>query len=181
MRGSGRPGGLHPGTRYRRDAQTVREPLYQDRPVLLGRKLGRFSMRIPPFIADIDSKVTSRLPNFVLTMSEEMRERSSCGAIATSRTRPAAPDGSYTVAPSSSLRARVVILLENNPTQGQFGISFTVSDVASGFGLRASCFGLSASGFRLQASDEQVDRSGSVSAGSMSERVSTITQTSGRT
>ncbi len=48
-------------------------------------------------------------------MSEAIRERSSCGARVTSRTRPlAAPDGSYTVAPNNSLKARVSIPLENN-------------------------------------------------------------------
>ena len=57
---------------------------------------------------------STRLPDLVFTISDEIRERSSCGASVTSRTRPAAPDGSYTVAPNSSLRARVVIPLENN-------------------------------------------------------------------
>jgi hypothetical protein len=64
---------------------------------------------------EIAPKASTRLPVFVLTMSDAIRERSSCGAKATSRTRPlAAPDGSYTVAPNSSLRARVVIPLEDN-------------------------------------------------------------------
>ena len=48
-------------------------------------------------------KGSTRLPDFVLTMKEAIRLRSSWGARVTSRTRPvAAPDGSYTVAPRSS-------------------------------------------------------------------------------
>ncbi len=70
--------------------------------------------RMPPLMAAIAAKGSTRLPDLVLTIRDEMRERSSAGASVTSRTRPAAPDGSYTVAPSSSLRARVVIPLENN-------------------------------------------------------------------
>src|SRR5580692_13150594 len=57
----------------------------------------------------------TRLPNLVLTISEAMRVRSSCGARVTSRTRPVgAPDRSKTVAPRSSERGSVVIPVENS-------------------------------------------------------------------
>src|SRR5579863_5019116 len=69
---------------------------------------------MPPLIADTEAKGRMRFPDLVFTMSDEMRERSSCGASATSRTRPEAPDGSYTMAPNNSVRARVVIPLENS-------------------------------------------------------------------
>src|ERR1035438_3945707 len=69
---------------------------------------------MPPLIAETAARGRTRFPDLVFTMSDEMRERSSCGASVTSRTRPDAPDGSYTVAPSSSLRARINIPLENN-------------------------------------------------------------------
>src|ERR1700729_1885202 len=55
----------------------------------------------------------TRLPDLVLTISEAMRVRSSCGASVTSRTRPVgAPDRSKTVAPRSSERGSVVIPVE---------------------------------------------------------------------
>jgi hypothetical protein len=53
-----------------------------------------------------------RLPMRVLTISAEMRDRSSCGTSAASRTRPlAAPVESYTVKPNSSLRDKVLTAL----------------------------------------------------------------------
>ena len=55
--------------------------------------------RMPPLIAAMAANGSTRLPDRVFTISDETPERSSCGAIVTSRTRPAAPDGSYTVAP----------------------------------------------------------------------------------
>src|ERR1700677_1189014 len=59
---------------------------------------------------EMAEKGITRLPDLVLTMNEAMRERSSWGASVTSRTRPlAAPDGSYTVAPSSSESGSVFI------------------------------------------------------------------------
>src|ERR1017187_6333380 len=72
---------------------------------------------MPPLIAETAARGRTRFPDLVFTMSDEMRERSSCGASVTSRTRPEAPDGSYTMAPRSSLRARVVIPLENNEVE----------------------------------------------------------------
>jgi hypothetical protein len=52
----------------------------------------------------------SRLPFLVFTINAATRDRSSPGASATSRTRPpAAPDVSYTGAPSTSVNASVVI------------------------------------------------------------------------
>src|ERR1700689_1389210 len=69
---------------------------------------------MPPLIADTEVNGRMRFPDLVFTIRDEMRERSSCGASATSRTRPDAPDGSYTMAPSNSVKARVVIPLENN-------------------------------------------------------------------
>src|SRR5258708_22907214 len=87
-------------------------------PFSCGQSTAAVDALIPPLIDEIAAKASTRLPVFVFTMSEAIRERSSCGASATSRTRPlAAPDGSYTVAPNNSLRASVVIPLEDNQLQ----------------------------------------------------------------
>src|SRR5258708_14746188 len=68
----------------------------------------------PALIDDTAANASTRFPDFVFTINEATRERSSCGARVTSRTRPlAAPDGSYTVAPNNSVRASVVIPLEH--------------------------------------------------------------------
>src|SRR5205807_8421586 len=70
--------------------------------------------RTPPLIDATEANGSTRLPDLVFTISEATLARSSWGAKATSRTRPlAAPDGSYTVAPNNSLKASVVIRLEN--------------------------------------------------------------------
>src|SRR5260370_2218016 len=68
----------------------------------------------PALIGDTAANDSTRFPDFVFTINDATRERSSCGASVTSRTRPlAAPDGSYTVAPNNSVRASVVIPLEH--------------------------------------------------------------------
>ena len=66
---------------------------------------------MPPLIAETAVKGNTRFPADVLTIREETRERSSCGAMATSRTRPlAAPEASYTVEPNSSHKDTVAML-----------------------------------------------------------------------
>src|ERR1039457_40596 len=65
---------------------------------------------MPLLMEETAVKGSKRLPAGVLTISSETRERSSCGATATSRTRPlAAPDASYTVEPNNSLNETVAI------------------------------------------------------------------------
>src|ERR1017187_5072580 len=83
-------------------------------PLTTGHSAAAVLVRIPPLIAETAANGSTRFPDLVFTMRDEIRDRSSCGASATSRTRPDAPDGSYTVAPNNSLRASVVIPLENN-------------------------------------------------------------------
>src|ERR1700732_2448167 len=66
---------------------------------------------MPPLIPETAVKGNTRFPADVLTISEATRERSSCGAMATSRTRPlAAPEVSYTVEPNSSHKDTVAML-----------------------------------------------------------------------
>ena len=66
---------------------------------------------MPPLIAETEVNGNTRFPAGVLTMSKVTRERSSCGARATSRTRPlAVPEASYTIEPNSSLSETVAIL-----------------------------------------------------------------------
>src|ERR1700716_2406716 len=68
----------------------------------------------PALIEATAANASPRFPYFVFKIKDATRERSSCGASVTSRTRPlAAPDGSYTVAPNNSVRASVVIPLEH--------------------------------------------------------------------
>src|ERR1700681_2662663 len=84
-------------------------------PLTSGHSAAAVFVRTPPLIAETAENGKTRVPDLVFTMSDEIRERSSCGASVTSRTRPlTAPEGSYTVAPNSSVRASVVIPLENN-------------------------------------------------------------------
>ena len=67
--------------------------------------------RTSPSMAETALRGRIRLPDEVFTMIAAIFERSSCGASATSRTRPlAAPVESYTVEPSNSLRASVLIV-----------------------------------------------------------------------
>src|SRR6202011_3977289 len=68
----------------------------------------------PALIDETAANASTRFPDFVFTINDATRERSSCGASVTSRTRPlAAPDRSYTVAPNNSVRASVAIPLEH--------------------------------------------------------------------
>src|SRR5207302_5549055 len=87
-------------------------------PLIAAHSAAAVLARMPPLIAAMAEKGRTRLPDRVFTISDATLDRSSCGAIVTSRTRPAAPDGSYTVAPNSSVRARVVIPLENKQVLG---------------------------------------------------------------
>ncbi len=83
--------------------------------------------RTLPSMAEIALSGRIRLPDEVFTIIAAILERSSWGASATSRTRPlAAPVESYTVEPSNSLRASVLIVKRIQNWHGGIQINTTV-------------------------------------------------------